>query len=198
MSKKIVAIVGLAAAIAVSTGVITFTSGHKRGTDGDPVGRETASYTADATEEPYDGVDQDDYDNTDPVDFTASEDVTEGQPAADPGGDVNGYSDDIVSVESYNISRIVDHTTGAEVTAREVFGKLYYYCYLAFRSDGSFEMCLNPVADELRTGTYKIYGDVISVEYSDGAGSEFDVISDSSGGIDYIVVSYGDYDVYFG
>ena len=193
MNKKVLAIVGLAAVIAVSTGAITLSGsgGHIRGADGDPVNTDTVS-----TDTGADDVIQDD---ATPTEYNDVQDSSENDISTEnTGNDIYGYADDIVSVESYNIARIIDHTTGDECTAREVFGKLYYYCYLAFKSDNTFELCLNPVADEIRKGKYAVYGDVISVEYEDGVGSEYTVISDNNGGIDYIIVNYGDYDVYFG
>ena len=117
---------------------------------------------------------------------------------SDPGNDTYNYADDLVSTTSYNISRIIDHTNGDECTPREVFGKFYYYCYLSFKSDGTFELCLNPSSGEIETGTYRIYDDVLSIEYADGTGTEYTIISDNEGGIDCIIVNYGDYDVYFG
>ena len=200
MSKKVIAILGLAAVIAVSTGVITMTGRHQRGADGDPVGgdpTQSVDVSVDITDDG--GTDDAEYNDDVTEDASEPELPTDDQPVyASDGSDADGYAKDIVSVDSFKVVRIYDRAADSDVTAREVFGKLYYECYLSFGSDGSFELLLNPVADEVRKGTYKVYGDVISVVYSDGGGSEFNIITDDSGGVDYILVSYGDYDVYFG
>ena len=194
MNKKVLVIVGLAAVIAVSGGVISIAgnnSGHVRGADGDPattaVNVETYAPDDDSTSDAIS-------DETSAVDIST-------EPAElddDNGDDIYGYGDDIVSVASYNISSVIDNTTGKYCTPREVFGSLYYYCYLAFKSDGTLELCINPTAGEILKGRYSIYRNVISVLYDDGTGAEYDVISNSSGEVDRIIVRYGEYDVYFG
>ena len=112
--------------------------------------------------------------------------------------DVYGYADVLNSSGTYHIIRVIDHTTSELCTVREVFGSMHNQCYLSFGADGSLELCLNPAAGEIRKGVYKVYSDVISVEYDDGSGSEFDLVADGFGGVEYIIVNYGDYDVYFG
>ena len=201
MNKKWLAVVGLAAVIAVSGGVIALTGGeqHPRGADADPTVSDSTYADASVSDDDQPDAPADTAANTAETD----PDVTEATESAtsvrsDPGNDVNHYSEVLQSTTSYNIARVIDHTNGDECTPREVFGKLYYYCYLAFKSDGTFELCINPSSADLETGTYRIYDDVISIEYADGTGSEYSIISDNEGGIDYIIVNYGDYDVYFG
>ena len=79
-----------------------------------------------------------------------------------------------------------------------MFGEDYKYCYAAFDADKTFEMCLDPTAGTIRKGTYEIYGNVVSVVYEDGSGSEYDILTDESGNITHVIVNYGDYAVYFG
>jgi len=201
MNKKWLVVVGLAAVIAVSGGVIALTGGqqHPRGADADP----TVSDSTYADITPANGDHADTASESTQNTAESESDIADATESAatvrsDPGNDVNHYSDDLVSTTSYNVARVIDHTNGEECTPREVFGKLYYYCYLAFKSDGTFELCINPSSADIETGNYRIYDDVISIEYADGTGSEYTIISDNEGGIDSIIVNYGDYDVYFG
>lgn len=201
MTKKWLAVVGLAAVIAVSGGVIAIT-GNQSHSGGTEPSVPAISYTDDQQDDTDDNVDTDDVtevsDETeadDPVTATEKDDKKEDN---DPVvSDVNGYSDDLITTTSFSIARIIDHTDGSECTPREVFGKLYYYCYLSFKSNGEFELCINPSSGDILTGEYCLYDDVISIEYADGTGSEYTIISDNEGGVDYIIVNYGDYDVYF-
>ena len=198
MNKKIIAIVGLAALIAVSGGVISMTGdSFVRGTD---FTRETTVVSTD-TAAPTDW----DIPETNPAlpeetDSSETDFPEQVQTDAyiDSGNDVNHYQDELVSVSSYSVKRVIDHTTGEDCTPREIFGKLYYYCRLSFYSDGKVELLLNPASDDLRTGRYSIYDDVVSVIYDDGSGAEFTILTDDIGEISYIVVNYGGFDVYFG
>jgi hypothetical protein len=198
MNKKIIAIVGLAALIAVSGGVISMTGdSFVRGTD----------FTRDSTVVSTDTATPTDWDipetNPAPPEETDSSETDSPEQVQtdayiDPGNDVNHYQDELVSVSSYSVKRVIDHTTDEDCTPREIFGKLYYYCRLSFYSDGKVELLLNPASDDLRTGRYSIYDDVVSVIYDDGSGAEFTILTDDIGEISYIVVNYGDFDVYFG
>ena len=195
MSKKALVIVGLAAVLAVSGGAISIAGSNSS----KPV--EGGSNTVAATDAPDNVAPEDNVTPTDSpteaVQDETSAEVEDNTVSLD-GDDKYGYEDDIVSVDSFGVSTIIDNTDGRVCTAREVFGNLYYYCYLAFKSDGTFELCVNPVAGEIRKGRYSIYGNVISVLYNDGSGAEYDIVSNASGDVDYIIVKYGDYDVYFG
>ena len=192
MTKKALVIVLMAGVIALSGGVTTYFvtrdggSDAGKGTDPDP---SSVTEYADIDETAPDDAEE----TSPPEDDPETQAPTE---AADT--DVNAYSAVLTSSGTYRIRRIYDHTSGTEVTAREVFGKLYSYCSLSFSDDDRFELCINPTSGEIRRGNYQIYGDVISAEYDDGVGSEFSIITDTPGAIDYVLVNYGDYDVYFG
>lgn len=192
MTKKIITIVCMAVVIALFTGAITFfSSGCGKDDDSDPT----------LTVVPTEDVTAPDDPATEAPDETEAIIPTEAETdapteAVDP--DSHGYTAILSSAETYRIRRVYDHTVGGEVTAREVFGKLYSYCSLTFADDGTFELCINPNSGETRRGTYMVYDDVISAEYDDGVGTEFRIITDGSGEIDSILVNYGDYDVYFG
>ena len=188
MNKKVLIIVGMAAVIAVSGGVVSYlgTGSHERGADADP----TSVYTESAAV-----TDPDDVTEEAETEETA-EALTEPDTVSHEERDDRGYKSALTS--SYlHVSRVKDHTDNDEYTPREIFGSMYTNCYLLFNADGSFEVCLNPALGEVREGSYKIFGDVISVTYDDGKGAEFDIIPSSGSGFEYIVVSYGDYDVYF-
>lgn len=186
MSKKALAIVGLAGVIALSAGVITYVGNSPlRGPDADPT-------TAAVTEAPTAVI------VDTPTDATLAPTEPDTQPPTEGNHDGYGYASILTSAGSYHIAKVYDHVAGSESTPREVFGKSYSFCYLTFRGDGTFELYLNPASGEIRSGTYRVYSDVISVAYQNGTGSEFTILSSGSGGIDYIVVNYGDYDVYFG
>ena len=197
MNKKIAAIVGLAAVIAASGGLISMNAGRDRGADSDPASGQTYAAVTEADAAP----EETSFADTGAAGLTEAPDETEAvqteDTEADAGGDVNGCSG-ILAGSRYSVMRVYDHSVGTEVTAREVFGRYHASCYLSFGYDGSFELCLNPSAGEIRRGSYKVYGDVIFAEYDSGSGSEFTVYPDGSGGIESILVSYGDYDVYFG
>lgn len=196
MNKKLLAIVGLAAVIAVSGGVLTMTGDtFIRGKD----------YTRETTAVSVEEQTVSDYPEQEESvavletesDFPTDNPTPQTEPAPDTGNDVNNYKDELISVFSYSVRRVVDHTTGEECTPREIFGKLYYYCRLSFYSDGKVELLLNPASDDLRTGTYRIYDDVVSVTYEDNSGAEYTILTDDYGDIADIVVNYGDFDVYF-
>ncbi len=105
---------------------------------------------------------------------------------------------DIVTTK-FTISKIVDHTTSQQVHPRVVFGSGYNpdANYIKFDNDGNFEMYLSGYFNNTTKGEYTDYGNVIYVEYSDGTATEYDVKHTDSGVISYIVVNYGDYDIYF-
>lgn len=113
----------------------------------------------------------------------------------------DNLSDNTVDVVTTNftIERIVDHTTGEEVSGRVVFGKSFNQDanYIVFDSNGNFEINLSGYLDEAKKGKYTEYGNIIYVEFEDGKAAEYNVKYTDDGIISYIVVNYGDYDVYF-
>lgn len=194
MSRKALIIVALVVVIAVSAGSVIYAVNHHSGNNADAAKENTPPAETTVT----DTTDQNDTAATDDPTVDAT-DAPVQTPTEEPtdDSDPNGYSDAVVSAGTYHVDLVYDHTTGEEVLKTVVFGKLYSYCALTFGEDGTVELCLNPSADEVRKGSYRIYGSVISVVYDDGAGSEYNLITDEDGDIDYIIVNYGDYDVYF-
>lgn len=208
MSKKVLAIVALAAVIAVSSGVIAFTGGSKK-----PNQANTDATTTSAVDngsgnpaDPDDPSEEEiiDLPELDPSDFEdETYSVEESQAPELPTSYPESvepsvpYEEQIISA-TMSIKYVVDHSTGAETSPRVAFGKDYNYCYAAFNSDKSFEMCVDPSSGAILHGTYAIYGNVVSVEYDNGLGAEYDIISNEDGEITHVIVSHGDYDIYFG
>lgn len=112
--------------------------------------------------------------------------------------ELDDNTDDITTTE-FRISRVVDHTTGDVVQPRVVFGSGFNTNenYITFDTAGKFEMYFSGFSDTTRSGNYTDYGDIIYVEYTDGKAAEYDLVRDENDRIIYIVVNYGDYDVYF-
>lgn len=106
---------------------------------------------------------------------------------------------DISTTNFFSIGRIVDHTTGEEVQGRVVFGKGFNQDenYIKFNADGYFEIYLSGYLNEVTKGNYTKYDDIIYVEFEDGRAAEYDVEYTENGIISYIMVNYGDYDIYF-
>jgi len=198
MNKKVLVVVGLAIILAVSGGVIALTTqnspqpGNTNQTDASQVSSDptnSSDIDVDETDHPTD-VSVEDL-----TDATKSDTVpTDTDATVDPSVP---FEEQIVSA-SMSVQYVVDHSTGAEASPRVVFGPDYNYCYVAFNTDKSFEMCVDPASGMIRKGTYQIYGDVVSVEYDDGVGSEYDILTDEYGNITHVIVNYGDYDIYFG
>lgn len=112
--------------------------------------------------------------------------------------ELDDNTDDITTT-NFKISQVVDHTTGEVVQPRVVFGSGFNVGanYITFDSTGKFEMYFSGFSDVTRAGTYEDHGEIIYVEYTDGKAAEYDLVRDSDNKIIYIVVNYGDYDVYF-
>lgn len=110
-------------------------------------------------------------------------------------------SDNTVDVitTNFTVERIVDHTTNEEVSGRVVFGKSFNNDenYINFDSNGNFEISLSGYLGKNTKGTYTEYGNIIYVEFEDGRAAEYSVKYTDDGIISYIIVNYGDYDVYF-
>lgn len=105
---------------------------------------------------------------------------------------------DIVTT-NFTISRVVDHTINKEVNPRVVFGSGYNpnENYIKFDSSGNFEIYLSGYFNNTKTGKFTQYDDVIYVEYTDSTAAEYDIEYNENGVIRYIIVNYGDYDIYF-
>ncbi len=104
-----------------------------------------------------------------------------------------------VATTNFTIERIVDHATNEEVTGRVVFGKGFNASenYIKFDAKGNFEIFLTGYLEQTMKGKYSEYEDIIYVEFEDGTAAEYDVKYTDNGIISYIVVNYGDYDIYF-
>lgn len=101
---------------------------------------------------------------------------------------------DEISSSRYSVLK-VENTAGEEVSGRVALGASYTSCYLSF-DDTHVELLLSP-SGETRKGAYEIFDDIISVTYSDGKGAEFRILSQDGVTVSAIVVSYGEYNVYF-
>ena len=142
-------------------------------------------------------------------DDMSGEDVLDGDTFEDdPSEDVDDFTpddeylldntDDVIH-STFKISRVVDHTTGEEVKPRVVFGAGFNVDnnYIKFDSTGYFEIFFSGYFSETKKGTFNEHDDLIFVEYEDGNAAEYDIKYNADGIISYIVVNYGDYDVYF-
>lgn len=211
MNNKALIVVGLAAVIAASTGVAFASNGssHPRGADGDPT---TASQSV-STEAgfSYDGSHDpgaDPQSETDASAFQASEAseatvTSESTPQSVQSETVsdsanNASSFNVLPSASYTIKRVVDRNSGEEQAPQLVFGKYYSSCFLTLYNDCTAELCLSPSTGKSEKGTYSIYGDTMYVDHGDDRMSQYTVVFGDNNSIVYIVVSSGEYDVYFG
>ena len=107
--------------------------------------------------------------------------------------------DNTETVETTNLTvlRVVDTTSDSEVTAREVLGEEYGSSYIKLNSDRTFRINLGYKG---KSGTYKkdSINNTISVVYDDDSTDKFTYSTDDSGNIAYLIVPYGDYEIYFG
>ena len=208
MNHKVLAIIGLSLTLAISGGVVAATSENVKNkplpvrptTSETTVSQNNGEISGNGNaDDPADGIDATD-ENGFPI-----EEITE--PETEPEELPTGYDGDVEPSESFEeqlisasmtVKYVVDHTTGAQTSPRVVFGEYYTYCYAAFSEDKRFEICLDPTSGELRKGSYTIYGNIVSVVYDDGVGSEYELLTDEEGNITHVIVNYGNYDVYFG
>lgn len=104
-----------------------------------------------------------------------------------------------ITTTKFTISKVVDHTTSQQVQPRVVFGSGFNSNdnYIRFDSNGNFEIYFSGYFNDKTTGVYTAYDDIIYVEYTDGSAAEYDIIRGEDDIIKYIIVNYGDYDVYF-
>ena len=223
MSKKLLVIVGLAAIIAASGGVVlTNQQAFVRGADADPVSDVVIvdDHEANAADDDIDIVEQDadsDVDsdnavaaNTDAEDEGEEADVKEDDSSPtytvqdDPREITDHQGDEAQqpvadsSVQSYSIQKIIDHSTGQAVSPRVVLGSFAGSCYLKLYDSGKIDLYINPSSGTVQHGTYQTYDQFISVLFDTGVGTEYPFIAADDGSIDMIVVNSGDYDIYFG
>ena len=124
-----------------------------------------------------------------------TEPVTEYQPEE---GEISDNTDDITTTV-FRISQVVDHTTDEVVQPRVVFGNGFNASenYIKFDTAGNFQIYFSGFSDVIKNGIYEDYDNIIYVEFTDGKAAEYTLVRDENGTIIYIVVNYGDYDVYF-
>ncbi len=196
MNRKIIVIVALAAVLAAGVGV--YSASHS-GTSLD--GEKEYDLTAAADNAADDAVEEDAIATViegETYDSDVEESiVNEALSTIDVEDTAPDYADEIVST-TFRVKRTVDHTTGEEVSPRVVLGTGYAQCYIKFDTDGNFELFIDASSGKIKQGTYELFDSIISVTYGDGIGTEYDIISDDFETIAYIIVNYGDYDVYFG
>ena len=212
MNSKALIIVGLAAVIATSTDIAFASNGtpHTRGADGDP----STAAQSDSTESgvssdgSYDHAADSQAETTGESVLTASEASGAAVMSESPsqniheetvsGDDSGGSSFNVLPSASYTIKRVVDRNSGEEQAPQLVFGKYYSSCYLTLYNDCTAELCLSPSTGKSEKGTYSIYGDTMYVDHGDDRMSQYTVVFGDNSSIVYIVVSSGEYDVYFG
>ncbi len=194
MAKKVtVSLLSLLLIVGVITGIYFYNQSDKA------KNTVTETQAQKATEEDFGGLTDEDLseeeDIVDDVTEAKNEDVSEFVPSSENLSDNTGD----VTTTNFSIEYIIDHTTSQQVSPRVVFGSSYNVSdnYIKFDSNGSFEMYLSGYFNNTKKGTYKLYDSIISVEYEDGTASEYDVTYADSGVISYIIVNYGDYDIYF-
>lgn len=109
---------------------------------------------------------------------------------------VNKIQQQIVS-KNLSVIKCIDTYDDKEITPREVLGEDYLNSYIEFDTDNNFRMNLGYNA---KSGTYKIDYDKneIRVIYNDDTESIYRVILDDQQNIEYIIVPYGEFEVYFG
>lgn len=211
MNNKALVIVGLAAVIAASTGVAFASNGtsHPRGADGDP---STASQSVsteagvsadgayDSAADPQAETGESVLPASEAYDATVTTDSTPQSVQSETvsGTDSNASSFNVLPSASYTIKRVVDRNSGEEQAPQLVFGKYYSSCYLTLYNDCTVELCLSPSTGKSEKGTYSIYGDTMYVDHGDDRMSQYTVVFGDNSSIEYIVVSSGEYDVYFG
>ncbi len=105
---------------------------------------------------------------------------------------------DVVTTH-FTIERVYDLSLQQEVQPRVVFGTGYKHSdnYIKFDTSGNFEMYLSGYLSTTTVGTYKEHDGFIYVEFEDGTAAEYDIVYDDSGLISYIIVDYGEYEIYF-
>ena len=105
---------------------------------------------------------------------------------------------DVVTTK-FTIERVYDLSLQQEVQPRVVFGTGYKQSdnYIKFDTNGNFEMYLSGYLSTTTVGTYKEYDGFIYVEFENGTAAEYDIVYGDAGLISYIIVDYGEYEIYF-
>lgn len=116
-----------------------------------------------------------------------------------PSDDSLANNTDDITTTKFTIERVYDLSTKQDVQPRVVFGSGFRASdnYIKFDSQGNFEMYVSGYLSETTVGSYEEFSDFIYVEFEDGTAAEYDIEYDDSGVISYIIVDYGDYEIYF-
>lgn len=197
MSKKALIIVGLAAVMAASAGIVLSSGGnsHPRSTDGDPAASAQSSSIA-ASDDLSDGGPGQDHESSNIVESIA---VVYGE-ISSVNSDATGSIDNDkahVPTATYSIKRVVERNSGDEISPQLVFGKYYGGCYLNLYSDSTAEICLNPSTGISEKGSYTIAESTISIDFGKDRAAEYSIVYGENR-IENIIVVSGEYDVYFG
>lgn len=118
---------------------------------------------------------------------------------------INSCSKNAVNSELYDYTWIpvtANDASGDEVEMSEIYNTNYtsYQGSLTFRDDNSFSIWFSPGTpdDGTHTGKYSVIDkETISVTFDDGTETGFNIIRNDNDSINYIVVYYNDYEVYF-
>ena len=205
MGKKLLIIVGLAAAVAAATGValtVNNNADHPRGADGDPT---VVVAQTDADAKNSDLADTAlDVDETAEATDTSASDVTESDTdtaeITDDDSDISDTDDDRTAAVTaeYGVIRVVERDTGEEQSPRMLFGQYVNECYLKMFDDCTVEICVSPANGQVSKGTYSIYGDTMYVDYHDDRVLQYQVVYDDDNKIEHIIVPSGEFYIYFG
>lgn len=204
MSKKALVIVGLAAVIAATSG-IAFASNRdglqKTKTFSDA---ETVSVSDDGDVLSDDGGSSIGENSGDAADPDGTVDPEGTAVSRDPSEDLDddnsdsGQASRAEVIASYTVQRVILRDSGEEQSMGLVFGKYASLCYLKLYDDGTAELCVNPSAGTSRRGEFTVKDDRMYVDYGGVEPAEYPVLYADGGGIETIIVPYGEYDVYFG
>ena len=202
MGKKAGIIIGMCVVIAAVFGVVTVTN---RSADTDVAS--TGAQMNDATAENIVYIDGNDSENdavtygegVETYSVENAQDETADDENADGGNDAvsDEVEQEIVSTH-FTIQRVVDAESGEEYAARVVFGSNYRDAYADFGSDGSFKLYLDTGSGVVDQGTYTFSDGGMEVSYIGDRSAFYEIITDVYGNLEYIIVPYAGYDVYFG
>lgn len=205
MIKKPLIIAALAVGVAAVSGVAIANNNsniHPRGADGDPV-----SVVSSQADNGSNSISSDIQSAADTV-ATAEEtapDISQSPTAveetvSDNVSVVSGFDSNapVTVTAEFGVIRVVDADTGKEVDPRVIFGHYASDCYLRMYSDCTAEICVNPSGDQIKKGTYSIYGETMYVDFGDDRIAEYPVTFNDENKIDHIIVNSGKFDIYFG
>lgn len=208
MTSKALVIIGLAVLIA-ATGGVAIASNYNN--------QPTVADSASNTESVYDDTTADDdntaYDDSDDLYTDDDGTVDKGEavstePDDDPTSDVQPtdseqYDEnktdgsDISLIAEYKINHVLNHNSGEPVAPQVAFGKYFRQCFLRLYDNGAFEMCINPSSDKIELGSYAISDDNLIVDYGNDRAASYKILYDDNNDIETIIVTSGQYIIYF-